>query len=385
MYDPTFGRFMTRDPIAEDGGVNVYAYPNDPINNVDPLGCADQPTDGSSGLGVIDLLFGMAPGGQAVLQWMTPESRRRVIVDTAVALAGIPGIEAAAGYGTVCGDGVRQGLANNLAVAELQVNGLINLAITGRLPMGPLPAMTAGIVLPADWQKQMPDVPLTPMAMQAKLMGIDRFTMSMQDWSYGMYFDEGEKAHARSMEWAASGQFLLQTAWGIKGIAVDNTVASAGPEVVAKTLGSAAEESGSGAGQAAALVRLRARQLELAFDCEQQQLNLREGLCAARYEQVVGRTVTRSKTVGADISDPSIGPVSLKGPLIEARSGSPVPITDQMIDGLADSVLADVKLKTFTKRVVVDTMRLTPKQKLRLITRIKAGLPQTGKEVFILE
>lgn len=41
MYNPTIGRWMTRDPLQEAGGVNVYAFNNnDPINNIDPDGLA---------------------------------------------------------------------------------------------------------------------------------------------------------------------------------------------------------------------------------------------------------------------------------------------------------------------------------------------------------
>jgi RHS repeat-associated protein len=40
-YDPTRGRFVTRDPISYDGGVNLYSYvTNNPINFLDPLGLA---------------------------------------------------------------------------------------------------------------------------------------------------------------------------------------------------------------------------------------------------------------------------------------------------------------------------------------------------------
>jgi RHS repeat-associated protein len=38
-YVPSIGRFLTRDPIDQDDGLNVYAYcGNDPINRIDPDG-----------------------------------------------------------------------------------------------------------------------------------------------------------------------------------------------------------------------------------------------------------------------------------------------------------------------------------------------------------
>lgn len=39
FYDPTNGRWLTRDPIGYEGGINLYGYVgNDPSNRWDPLG-----------------------------------------------------------------------------------------------------------------------------------------------------------------------------------------------------------------------------------------------------------------------------------------------------------------------------------------------------------
>ncbi|PTY01860.1 hypothetical protein DB347_25230 [Opitutaceae bacterium EW11] len=46
FYDPEIGRFISRDPIAEEGGLNLYAYVgNNPISLIDPLGLAYEITE----------------------------------------------------------------------------------------------------------------------------------------------------------------------------------------------------------------------------------------------------------------------------------------------------------------------------------------------------
>ena len=46
-YSPTMGRWLSRDPIEEDGGVNLYGFvENDSINRIDPFGLVDIVTPG---------------------------------------------------------------------------------------------------------------------------------------------------------------------------------------------------------------------------------------------------------------------------------------------------------------------------------------------------
>ncbi len=40
-YDPAQGRYITQDPIGLRGAWNLYQYPLDPIENIDPLGLVD--------------------------------------------------------------------------------------------------------------------------------------------------------------------------------------------------------------------------------------------------------------------------------------------------------------------------------------------------------
>ncbi|MDX2227306.1 MAG: RHS repeat-associated core domain-containing protein, partial [Verrucomicrobiae bacterium] len=45
-YDSDTGRWLSRDPIGENGGINLYGYcENDPVNKIDPLGLINQWTE----------------------------------------------------------------------------------------------------------------------------------------------------------------------------------------------------------------------------------------------------------------------------------------------------------------------------------------------------
>ena len=44
-YNPSIGRWLSKDPIRFDGGWNFYVYVgNDPVNKIDPLGLYEQET-----------------------------------------------------------------------------------------------------------------------------------------------------------------------------------------------------------------------------------------------------------------------------------------------------------------------------------------------------
>jgi len=48
-YNPTLGRWISRDPIAERGGFDLYAYAsNDPVDHWDPFGKCCKSTGGNS-------------------------------------------------------------------------------------------------------------------------------------------------------------------------------------------------------------------------------------------------------------------------------------------------------------------------------------------------
>jgi RHS repeat-associated protein len=66
-YDPYSGRWLSRDPIEEAGGINIYAYiGDDPVNDIDLLGLNVTVTL-YQGAGPFDHIgFGVAPAGQSV-------------------------------------------------------------------------------------------------------------------------------------------------------------------------------------------------------------------------------------------------------------------------------------------------------------------------------
>jgi len=115
--------------------------------------------------------------------------------------------------------------------------------------------------------------------------------------------------------------------------------------------------------------------------------DMAEGIGSARYEAASGRPLTQSTTEGADIFDGTTG-VQLKGPLVNKKTGELLNINDNMVDGLANSVVHDATLNSASSRLVVDTLGMTSSQRDRLISGIQRGLagqPHLNKDIIILE
>ncbi|WP_157374734.1 RHS repeat-associated core domain-containing protein, partial [Burkholderia ubonensis] len=79
-YDPDSGRFISKDPIGLQGGINVYQYAPNPVQWIDPLGLTNtfpsNPDDMTKVLGV-DPKIGTTPDGTPRYTWF-PNSNTRI-------------------------------------------------------------------------------------------------------------------------------------------------------------------------------------------------------------------------------------------------------------------------------------------------------------------
>ena len=117
----------------------------------------------------------------------------------------------------------------------------------------------------------------------------------------------------------------------------------------------------------------RQRAEELSKDVEQGKPIMKQGIGGQRIEEQFGLKLSPSTEKGADFIAEGVGPISLKGPLLKA-DGSSVEITPQMVQGLADSVVKDVRQNTFAKEVFVDTLNMSVEQKAFLTDQILQGV-----------
>jgi RHS repeat-associated protein len=65
VYDPASGRWLSRDPMGEEGGINLYAYVrSNPVNRTDALGLTDTGAAVGAGIGCgVGGFFGSLAGG----------------------------------------------------------------------------------------------------------------------------------------------------------------------------------------------------------------------------------------------------------------------------------------------------------------------------------
>ena len=63
-YSPELGRWVSRDPIREQGGIHLYVVcRNDPVNIIDPLGLEPTPTEI-----IVDILLDI--WGDEIAEWI---------------------------------------------------------------------------------------------------------------------------------------------------------------------------------------------------------------------------------------------------------------------------------------------------------------------------
>ncbi|MEM8693686.1 MAG: hypothetical protein AAGG57_17640 [Pseudomonadota bacterium] len=125
------------------------------------------------------------------------------------------------------------------------------------------------------------------------------------------------------------------------------------------------------------------------YNHEQGRPDMAEGVGTARANEVIDGEfrLPGDDDLGVDFYVDDV-PVSLKGPLINSATGDAIQIRDGMVDGLANSVLKDMRINTATDTIVVDTMNMSPLQRERLRNAIEEGvaaMENGGKNVIYLE
>ena len=75
---------------------------------------------------------------------------------------------------------------------------------------------------------------------------------------------------------------------------------------------------------------------------------------------------------GGNFVNGVLGTFELKGPLL-ANDGTPIPISQGMVDGLANKAIEALQHNTAIQPIVIDLMRLTDEQATGIIQNVMAA------------
>jgi len=348
-YDAALGRWTQRDPIGELGGTALYAFVgNRAMNGIDARGLFD------------------------------PES-----------------------FGEGALDAVREPLAlvhDGILVALIVSNHAIN---GGEMSLDvPVRSKTMKLQLAAARAGASPEE-ITPEASQVALplltLGLSNIATAIMDYYDGKISLEELD---RRLSHTAGGLTLVAVTAKVasrssscdpKPIVVEIPPRTSAPPPPAAPAAASPVPVASGGTQAvqsphaalAAVLRQRQRVLELSFDSATGRNRVSQGIGGTRYEQATGRMLELSADPAVDFVDPQLGGISLKGPLRNAATGEPIPITDAMVEGLGRSVVKDATMATGTDAIVVDTLGMSPTQVQALEQQIQPVAAK--KPIIILE
>ena len=127
----------------------------------------------------------------------------------------------------------------------------------------------------------------------------------------------------------------------------------------------------------------RAKQLGLNYE-QGGGMDYVEGIGGARYEAATKKILQRSMTAGADFIENG-RPVSLKGLLgVDKVTGGAKVVTENMVEGLINAAVHDVKYNSYTKKLVVDLFNLTDEQQIKVMEKIYNQVPNSSKDIFFV-